>query len=460
MKFKIALLLMINVFTVNCSSMKSKTREISSVDSGMEYVDVCNRQGECKKISRLIMGTDHLLQSDWTKNGQPAQSEEEFKKVLDEAVKLGINIFDTSPIYVGSVENRLGKWLESRKQGIHKDEFYYSKDLNPDRKLYVISKGGFPFDLFYSKKLPAGVHSQELKEGLGNLGILNTTEVQSVGEIKLENVPPGTYASRLFGTVGQIRDRVAEEIGNSYNQLNQDITIYLMHRDDGDFFKFKRVEREQTPVRDIMEALSAPEVSSKYWMIGWSNWKTDRIDESIKLSQEHSDLTLPALNSPYFSLFEMSGRTIHAGGVQVTHKEMNDPHFQKGIKLMSYSPLGGFSIFDKPEPRWENAKKDAKEKFDRGDAYWQNVFKAIFTDANKARYDRVVKFTEEFNKNHNSNYSVDQMVNAYALAHTRTDFLTVGPITVEQLRRTVGSLKLSHMLTSEDLDYLYGGDYL
>ena len=46
----------------------------------------------------------------------------------------------------------------------------------------------------------------------------------------------------------------------------------------------------------------------------------------------------------------MSKRTIHAGGIQVTHKEMMDENFQKGIKIMPYSPLGGFSIFDKPEP--------------------------------------------------------------------------------------------------------------
>jgi aryl-alcohol dehydrogenase-like predicted oxidoreductase len=50
------------------------------------------------------------------------------------------------------------------------------------------------------------------------------------------------------------------------------------------------------------------------------------------------------------------------------------------------------------------------------------------------------------------------MVNAYALAHKRADFLVIGPITIEQLRRTVASLKLSKMLKPEDLDYLYYGD--
>jgi aryl-alcohol dehydrogenase-like predicted oxidoreductase len=207
-----------------------------------------------------------------------------------------------------------------------------------------------------------------------------------------------------------------------------------------------------------MQALSAGELTNRYWMLGWSNWEADRINQSIKLSSKYLELPKPVINSAYFSLFEMSERTIHAGGVQVTHQEMNNPEFEKGINQMSYSPLGGFSIFDKPEPIWENAKKSAKEKYDQGDAYWQNVYPAIFTDANQARYNRVVEFTKKFNQDHGTNYTIDQMINAYALAHKRSDFLAVGPITVEQLRRTVASLKLSKMLTDADLNYLHSGN--
>jgi len=39
------------------------------------------------------------------------------------------------------------------------------------------------------------------------------------------------------------------------------------------------------------------------------------------------------INSPYFSLFEMSDQTIHALGSQVTHAEMMDPNFLAGIKI-------------------------------------------------------------------------------------------------------------------------------
>jgi aryl-alcohol dehydrogenase-like predicted oxidoreductase len=206
-----------------------------------------------------------------------------------------------------------------------------------------------------------------------------------------------------------------------------------------------------------MEVLGSPELGRKYWMIGWSNWQTDRVNESIQLSNKYAKLPKPALNSSYFSLFEMSSRSIHAGGVQVTHEEMMDANFQKGIFQSPYSPLGGFSILDKDEPKWENAKRAAKIKFDSGDAYWQNVYHSIFTEANKARYERAVQFTAKFNKMHNTNYTIDQTLNAYALAHKRTDFLTIGPISIEQLRRTVGSLKYSRMLTEKDLNYLYSG---
>jgi aryl-alcohol dehydrogenase-like predicted oxidoreductase len=358
---------------------------------------------------------------------------------------------------VGSIENRLGRWRASRKNLAVNDEFYANKDLNPDRKIYTLSKGGFPFDLYYAKRLAPGTHSDRLEEELRQLGILTTATPSSDGTIPLSNVPPGTYASRLYGSVEQIKGRVLEEITHSSFQLNQDITIYLMHRDDADFVKFREIEREQTPVRNIMEALSSPLISSQYWMVGWSNWRTDRVNTSVDLAEKNPAFSQPAFNSPYFSLFEMSSRSIHAGGIQVTHREMMDLNFQKGIRISPYSPLGGFSILDQPEPSWENAKKAAKEKYDAGDAYWQNVFHAIFTDANEARWNRVVMFTSDFNAKRGTHYTIDQMINAYALSHPRTDFLTVGPITVEQLRRTVASIELARMLTPKDLEYLYSG---
>ncbi|MEK6626861.1 MAG: aldo/keto reductase, partial [Bdellovibrionota bacterium] len=402
--------LALSIMVLSCTSPVS--RKISSDEGEMEYVDVCDQFGNCRKFSRLIMGTDHLVQGNWTGEGQPEILEEEAFAVLDEAARLGINLFDTSPIYVGGIEYKLGRWIKSRL------------GANPDRKLYALSKGGFPFDLFWSKKLAQGTHSIELKNTLKQNGVLN----QDAGELK--NAPSGTYASRLYGGESQIIDRVSEEMGHSLRNLNDDITVYLMHRDDGDYFKFEEVKRQKTPVKTIMQALSAEQISSKFGLLGWSNWQTERINESIKLAQQNPSLTRPSINSPYFSLFEMSKRTIHAGGIQVTHKEMMDENFQKGIKIMPYSPLGGFSIFDKPEPKWENARKAAKVKFEQGDAYWKNVYHAIFTPANQARYERVVKFTEDFNRNHNTNYTIDQMINAYALAHRRTDFLAVGPITM------------------------------
>ncbi len=420
----------------------------------MEYVNVCGQGCDCKKFSRLIMGTDHLVQSSWTEEGQVETSDQQLYEILDEAAKLGINLFDTAPIYVGGIENKLGKWMQSRGHKIKKNDFYYDSKFNPDRELYTLSKGGFPFDLYSSQNLETGSHSTELKTTLRCQGYLGDFE-DSGQALRLTHVPPGTYTSRLFGGQNQVAERVAEELSHSTDNLNGKVTIYLMHRDDGDYLKFKEIPRQKTSVKTIMEALSDPELSSKYWGLGWSNWGTERVNDSIKVAEENGGLSKPLLNSPYFSLFEMSERSIHAGGVQVTHDEMMNPDFQKGIKLNPYSPLGGFSILDRPVPKWENAKRAAKQKYDQGDAYWQNVFPSIFTDANKARYDRVLAFTQDFNKRHGADYTIDQMVNAYALAHPRVDFLTVGPINVEQLRRTVKALKLSRMLNREDLEYLY-----
>lgn len=425
----------------------------------MDYKQVCDQKNVCRKFSRLIMGTDHLAQSDWVFSGQGEPSEDQIFEVLDEAARLGINFFDTAPIYVGGIENKLGKWLQSRKEALSQASFYYKSEFNPDRKVYLLSKGGFPFDLYYAKKLEKGTHSDELLDALRDQGILGANSTPSLdGSLPLKNVPPGTYASRLYGDSTQIERRISEEIGHTKANLGADLVVYLMHRDDGDYFKFDDVRRTKSPVLSILKALSDRNLSDQYSLIGWSNWETARVNESVQLAANDPALVRPTFNSAYFSLFEMSSRTIHAGGVQVTHSEMMNSNFQKGVLQNPYSPLGGFSIFDKPEPRWENAKKSAKEKYDAGDAYWQNVFHSIFTQENEKRFRRVEDFTKTFNSTHNTTYTIDQMINAYALAHERTDFLTVGPVTVEQLRRTVAALKLSRMLTQKDLEYLYSGN--
>lgn len=430
-------------------------RAFSAEVSPMEYVSVCDANNNCRKFSRLIMGTDHLIQGGWTNQAQAQITKEQAFAVLDEAAKHGINLFDTSPIYVNGVESILDQWLESRRPEIAKSGYYTDPGINPDRKLYTVTKGGVPYDLFYSKALPAGEHSEELKSVLTQRSFLGASSPD--GSAVLKNVPAGTYASRLYGNKGLIVKRVMEEMGHSIGNLDEQFTIYLMHRDDGDFVDFARVKRDQTPVRTIMEALATPELSRNYTYLGWSNWTTDRINESLRLSVNDPALPKPRFNSAYFSLFEMSSRTIHAGGVQVRHAEMMDPAFQRGILQNPYSPLGGFSVLDKEAPTWENAKKAAQLKYDQGDAYWKNVFHAIFTDENQARYNRAAAFAEDFNRARGTRYTVDQMVNAYALAHKRTDFLTVGPITVEQVRRTVASLELSRMLTEDDLNYMHSG---
>ncbi|MDD3147718.1 MAG: aldo/keto reductase [Candidatus Riflebacteria bacterium] len=408
--------------------------------NGMEYIEVRNEKNERVKFSRLILGTDHLAQEDWYGPNSRKITEQGINELLDEAVRLGINLFDTSPIYVGDIEFRLGKWIESYRQ------------KNPGKKLYTLSKGGFPFDLYWAKKLPAGENAFCLLE------MLKTKGIMAEGYTDLPNVPNGTYASRLFGSKELIIERVSEELGHTMKNLKTYPDVYLMHRDDGDFINFEPVKRSQNSVKTIMEALSSREIREKYTFLGWSNWKPHRITRSLALAKKQTDLAKPVFNSPYFSLFEMSERAIHAGGVQVSHEDMQDENFLKGIKMMPYSPLGGISILDRPEPCWENARKDARRKYAQGDPYWKNVYHAIFTCANEERYNRVVRFTNDFNKKHKTSYAVDQMANAYALAHKRTDFLVIGPITIEQLRRTVAALKLSKMLTREDLDFLYYGN--
>lgn len=358
---------------------------VSLAQPTMPYVEVGDRPEVARKLSRLIMGTDHL-------GNMPNQQTLE---ILNEAVRLGINTFDTAPIYTDGIERRLGAWLKTQKR----------------TDLYVITKGGFPRDL-----------------------------------------GPGTYESRLKGDRPRITANVLEEVRGSRAKYDRPITIYLMHRDDADFRNYERVDRPQTPVETILEALSDPSLKQHYHMVGVSNWTTARVVESQRVARERPDLMRPVCHSPYFSLLEMGPVTIHSGGVQVTHAEMMRPDFQPGVKLMTYSPLGGFSIVRRG---WEAAKQDALARKQRGDRYWGHVYDALFHDANARRYQRAIDFTQRLNERHGTRYTLDQVLDAYVLAHPRTDFLVIGPRSVEQLRRTVEALEVARLLTPEDLDYLY-----
>jgi len=165
----------------------------------MEYVQLCNpTNSECRRFSRLVMGTDHLAQAGWVSASQPEPSIGHVHAVLDEAARWGINLFDTAPIYVGGVEFKFGKWRTERQTKVLQDDFYVDPSLNPDRTLYALSKGGFPFDLWSLKSLPAGCHSIELIDELKKRGILSASaqDWQTVTH-PVPSVPPGTYASHL-----------------------------------------------------------------------------------------------------------------------------------------------------------------------------------------------------------------------------------------------------------------------
>ena len=141
-RFPAFLLITVLLFTSLFNSTVLFARDLSA--DAMEYIEVRNERNERVKFSRLIMGTDHLAQEDWYGPNSRKITEESINAVLDEAARLGINLFDTSPIYVGDIEYKLGKWMQSYRQ------------KNPGKKIYTLSKGGFPFDLYWAKKVPEG----------------------------------------------------------------------------------------------------------------------------------------------------------------------------------------------------------------------------------------------------------------------------------------------------------------
>lgn len=234
-----------------------------------------------------------------------------------------------------------------------------------------------------------------------------------------------------------------------------------MHRDDVDYENYQSIKSPETPVETILAALSDQRISNSYtypW-IGLSNWETERVNKAIQAADEDKHLLQPVITSPYFSLFEMAEKiyTIHSGGVQVTHDEMMKEEFQPGIKIMPYSALGGFNIVERG---WEKAKEYAYQLHIRNNRYWGNVWEAIFDEKNEQRYNRAQEVLKKLNDlSHGQNYTLDQLLHAYVLAHPRVDLLAVGPLKPEHLSRTVQSLSLADRLKNYPaiLDYLYNG---
>jgi len=416
------------------------TSSCQGPSASMEYVKICgpDQSGAavCKCISRLVMGTDHLG-SLWEQTGFPeqsantpsAQKKANATKMLDYAVEKGINLFDTAPIYVEGIESTLGSWVQQKKQ------------QNPGLALYTLTKGGFPNDL-----------------------------------------GPGTYDSRLHGTRKQIVGNISDELRWSAPNLKGQIDFYLMHRDDIKFVNYEDKTfadgRTQTPVQTILEALSdttvypdlgylqGKSIRSHYTWIGVSNWTTARVNDALATAKKTPGLLAPTINSPYFSLFEMSKNfTIHSGGVEVFHSEMMDPTFQKGVFIMPYSPLGGFPIIDKGtaaqkgKDAWINAKAVAKNLDTIKDRYWGNVYEAVFTPENEGRFYRVWQISQDWQLD-GKKYSIDQWLNAYVLAHPRVDLLAVGPIKKEHIDRTADTFELARALRKRPdiLEWLYSGN--
>ena len=279
------------------------------------------------------------------------------------------------------------------------------------RKIQILTKGGFPKDL-----------------------------------------APGTYESVLRSNASQVIPRLREEIQGSISRIPSEISIFLLHRDDEDYKDYEIVKRDKIPVEELMKAFSDGKLRKRFIFAGVSNWETARVEETKKLWEK--GYTKFIINSPFFSLMVMK-RTIYPGQMQYSHEEMMDPNFQKGIKMMTYSALGGFSIFS---VGWEKAKAQALEKKISEDRYLRTVYEALFYQENEDRYWRICNFTESYNKKAGTQYKIAQFALAYVLAHPRVDALVIGASKLNDLRETKEALELSKKLSASDLNFLFSGN--
>ena len=148
----------------------------------------------------------------------------------------------------------------------------------------------------------------------------------------------------------------------------------------------------------------------------------------------------------------MNKATINIGTPIVTHYDMMNVNYQMGIKIITYNPTGWYKIF---ELGWEKAEQLALQLKNDNVRYRNTIYDAIFTQTNKDRYYRLLEFTQNFNRQNNSNYTIMQMLYAWILKHPRVDALSIQAHNVEELEQINAALELTKQITVQDINNIY-----
>ena len=216
---------------------------------------------------------------------------------------------------------------------------------------------------------------------------------------------------------GFSRGHLIRECERSLKRLRTDvIDIYFMHEWDG-----------QTPLEEMLEALSQLMQQGKIRYIGCSNFSGWHIMKSIQVSRER--------NLPQF-VTQQIHYTLEAREAEY---ELLPIAVDQGVGVMAWSPLAGGLLSGK------YTRKQKPEGVTRMSEGWTEP-----PIRDEDRLWNIVDVLQEISKEHQA--SPAQVALAWTLSRPGVASLVIGGRKIEQIRDNIGAVELK--LTRDDLSRL------
>jgi aryl-alcohol dehydrogenase-like predicted oxidoreductase len=203
-------------------------------------------------------------------------------------------------------------------------------------------------------------------------------------------------------------DATTRELYESLERLSTDrIDIYFLHRDN-----------PRIPVGEFVDVLDEHYRAGRIRMFGGSNWSPARMDEANTYAARHGRQGFTALSN-HFSLAEML-EPLWADCIACSDEASIAWLRQTETALFAWSSQARGFFTDRAGP---DKRQDA------------TMVRTWYSDANFSRRDRATRLAQEYGT------SMLNIALAYVLAQDFSIFPIIGPLTLEELRGSLGALR-------------------
>jgi len=218
-------------------------------------------------------------------------------------------------------------------------------------------------------------------------------------------------------------EAVRKQLPESLERLQTDhIDVYFLHRDN-----------PEVPVGEFVDVLDEHARAGRIRVFGGSNWATQRMDEANLYARRNGRQGFEALSN-HFSLAEMI-EPMWAGCIASSDESSISWLKRTGTPLFAWSSQARGFFTD----RAGRDKRDNPE-----------LVRCWYNETNFARRDRA----EELGRRHGT--SLLNIALAYVLAQDFSVFPIIGPLTLDELRSSLGVLEAS--LTPQEVRWLRTGE--